>query len=209
MGGVSSAADAVRRFPGPPLEDPPTSPPRPSTGVVGGARWDDRRTGCPHGRRSVATDVPARLAQRLQRRRPQVTSSGGSAAGVTPREPQASDWRDGRAAASSSGAARPRGWRVPGVAIWSATREAQSGRPACSPSGPVHAQREGNRPAVPGHGRAAPREQPTCTMRDLSAQQRTMLRTSCSRRAARSWAARPRCHSDAASASASRSRRTR
>ena len=41
------AAEAVSQFPGPPLEDPPTSPPRDSTGAqLGGARWDDWRTGC-------------------------------------------------------------------------------------------------------------------------------------------------------------------
>jgi hypothetical protein len=47
MGGVSSAAEAVRRLPGPPLEDPPTSPPHPQDGgLLGGARWDDRRMRC-------------------------------------------------------------------------------------------------------------------------------------------------------------------
>ena len=35
----------MSQFPGPPLEDPPTRPPRVSTGAqLGGARWDDWRT---------------------------------------------------------------------------------------------------------------------------------------------------------------------
>lgn len=37
----------VRRFPGPLLKAPPTSPPHPGMGVVGGSRWDDWRAGCP------------------------------------------------------------------------------------------------------------------------------------------------------------------
>jgi hypothetical protein len=66
---VQYAAEAVRRFPGPPLEDPPTSPPHKGTGVVGGARWDDWRTGCPNtGEAASAGGVTGRLAQRLQRR---------------------------------------------------------------------------------------------------------------------------------------------
>ena len=74
MGGVAfavEAAEAVSQFPGPPLEDPPTSPPHSLTGAqLGGARWDDWRTRCPaFRRRSVAADVPACLARRLQRRR--------------------------------------------------------------------------------------------------------------------------------------------
>lgn len=42
------------------------------------------------------------------------------------RDTKRSDWRDGRAAASTSRlfAARPRAWRVRGVAIWPAKREA-------------------------------------------------------------------------------------
>jgi hypothetical protein len=81
-----SAAEAVSRFPGPPLEDPPTSPPRNSTGAPWGERGGTTgaRAAPPHGRRSVAADVPARLAQRLQRRRPDDPSSGGSAADVPP-----------------------------------------------------------------------------------------------------------------------------
>jgi len=40
----------------------------------------------PNGRRSVAADVPASLAQRLQRSRPNDMSHGVSAAGVPPRQ---------------------------------------------------------------------------------------------------------------------------
>ena len=74
MGGLSPAAEAVRRFPGPPLVDPPTSPPRRRTGAqLGGARWDARRTGC-HLRRAAQHSED----------RPHDTSSGGSAADVPP-----------------------------------------------------------------------------------------------------------------------------
>jgi hypothetical protein len=69
---VFFAAEAVSRFPGPPLEDPPTSPPHKLTGARGGSAVGRLAHGLPppRGRRSVAADVPARLAQRLQRSRP-------------------------------------------------------------------------------------------------------------------------------------------
>ena len=98
---VCLAAEAVSQFPGPPLEDPPTSPPRNSTGAqLGGARWDDWRTGCPLPPGGAASRPLCQLDWRsgcsaADRR---FTSSGGSAADVPPREPKASDWRGGRAA---------------------------------------------------------------------------------------------------------------
>lgn len=53
----------------------------------------------PHGRRSVAADVPARLAQRLQRSRPNDHEQRRLCGR---RATERSDWRGGRAAASTS-----------------------------------------------------------------------------------------------------------
>ena len=95
------AAEAVSRFPGPPLEDPPTSPPRNSTGARGGSAVGRLAHGLPppHGRRSVAADVPARLAQRLQRSRPNDHEQRRLCGR---RATKRSDWRGGRVAASTS-----------------------------------------------------------------------------------------------------------
>lgn len=93
-GCLDPAAQAVRRFPGPPLEDPPTSPPRPSTGVVAGARWDDWRT--------------AALPTSTQRRGRCDSSPGAALAAKSTRsiyrrrlcgrrDTKRSGWRDGRA----------------------------------------------------------------------------------------------------------------
>lgn len=94
---VSSAAEAVSQFPGPPLEDPPTSPPRNSTGARGGSAVGRLAHGLPppHGRRSVAADVPARLAQRLQRSRPNDHEQWRLCGR---RATERSEWRGGRAA---------------------------------------------------------------------------------------------------------------
>lgn len=59
-------------------------------------------------------------------------------------------------AAVRSSAPRLRAWRVGGVAICRNPREAQGLETGSSPSRPVHAQREGARPAFPDHGRGAP-----------------------------------------------------
>jgi hypothetical protein len=98
---VFFAAEAVSRFPGPPLEDPPTSPPRNSTGARGGSAVGRLAHGLPppHGRCSVAADVPARLAQRLQRSRPDDHEQRRLCGR---RATKRSDWRGGRAAASTS-----------------------------------------------------------------------------------------------------------
>jgi hypothetical protein len=93
-----------------------------------------------HGRRSPAGDVTACLAQRLQRRSPQ---------GHEPRrlcgrrDTKRSDWRDGRAVANTSRAARPRAWRALGVAIWPGQRAAQLIRTGLFAKQAVRAQREG------------------------------------------------------------------
>jgi hypothetical protein len=156
MGGVSSAAEAVRRFPGPPPEDPPTSPPRPQDGgLLGGARWVDRRMRCQlmevgaashrtcqpgwRGRCSVGDQI--------------VTRSGASAAGVPPSAATGAVVEPLRALPASclqTSAARQRAWRVSGVAIWLAGSKAQ--RPAgrsVRQAGLVHAQREGNQARGP------------------------------------------------------------
>lgn len=140
MGSGLNAAEAVRRFPGPPLEDPPTSPPRPSTGVVGGARWDDRRTGCPSGLRSGSE-----AARNLM-------SSGGPASGVTPSAATGATFEPLR---SPPDAARLRAWRVFGVAIWPVRRAAQSIRAGLFAKWAV-ARSAMRQPAIPEHGRAAP-----------------------------------------------------
>ena len=78
-----------------------------------------------------------------------------------------SDWRGGRAAASTSGssAARHRAWRVSGGTIWPAgaiARSAMSAAPVSSASGLVHAEREGNKTAIPGHGTGRAQFMPAC-----------------------------------------------
>jgi hypothetical protein len=98
---VSSAAEAVSRFPGPPLEDPPTSPPHKLTGAPWGERGGTTgaRAASSHGRCSVAADVPVRLAQRLQRSRPRDHEQRRLCGR---RATKRSDWRGGRAAARTS-----------------------------------------------------------------------------------------------------------
>ena len=81
------AAEAVSQFPGPPLEDPPTSPPRNSTGAqLGGAGWDDWRTGCPLPTGGAASRPQCQLAWHsgCSAAARTITSSGGSAADVPP-----------------------------------------------------------------------------------------------------------------------------
>ena len=94
----------MSRFPGPPLEDPPTSPPRNSTGARGGSAVGRLAHARPFPTGGAASRPMCQLAWRSgcsAADRP-ITSSGGPAADVPPREPQASDWRGGRAAASTS-----------------------------------------------------------------------------------------------------------
>jgi len=94
------------------------------------------------------------------------TSSGGSAADVPPREPQASDWRGGRAAASTSlhpvfsgpapGLAGDRGGDLAGAAPSGAQRsDLQAGQFAKRASFTRSVKETG--PAIPGHGKGPPR----------------------------------------------------
>jgi len=163
---VYFAAEAVRRFPGPPLEDPPTSPPHKLTGAPWGERGGTTgaRAASTHGRRSVATEVPARLAQRLQRCRPndheQRRLCGRPAT-------KRSDWRGGRAAASTSlhpdfsgpatGMAGDRGGDLTGAAPSGAQRsDLQAGQFAKRASFTRSVKESG--PAIPGHGKGPPRD---------------------------------------------------
>lgn len=82
---------------------PHKSPSPADGGAVGGARWDDRRKGCPFTGGAAAQPMCQRCWRSgCHEAARNGMSSGASAAGVTPREPQASDWRDGRAAANTS-----------------------------------------------------------------------------------------------------------
>ncbi len=122
---------------------------------MGGARWDDWRAGLTSPRhRSAAADVPGPLAQRLQRRRRKSMSRGGPAAGVT---------RSAATGATVEPRRAPPGIRRPGYGlgeceVWRSGRPSAQGRrsrSACSPSGPVHAQRKEAGPGHPSTGRAA------------------------------------------------------
>jgi hypothetical protein len=148
-GVVFFAAEAVSRFPGPPLEDPPTSPPRNSTGARGGSAVGRLAHGLPppHGRRSAAADVPACLAQRLQRSRPNDHEQRRLCGR---RATKRSDWRGGRAAdrwlaaalplralhCTRSSAARLRAWRVTGVAFGTREHRAERSAATCE-HGPI------------------------------------------------------------------------
>lgn len=162
---VFFAAEAVSRFPGPPLEDPPTSPPRYSTGARGGSAVGRLAHGLPppHGRRSVATDVPARLAQRLQRSRPNDHEQRRLCGR---RATERSGWRGGRAAASTSthsvlsgpapGLAGDRGGDLAGAAPSGAQRsDLQAGQFAERASFTRSVKESG--PASPGHGKGPQR----------------------------------------------------
>jgi hypothetical protein len=116
----------------------------------------------------VTTDAQAALPRATQQRGRCASSPGAAVATESTasherrrpcgrRDTKRSDWRDGRAAANTSGIRGPaaglaseRGGDLAG----GRAQRSPSG-PACSPSGPVHAQREGSRPAIPEHGRAA------------------------------------------------------
>lgn len=162
---VFVAAEAVSRFPGPPLEDPPTSPPRNSTGARGGSAVGRLAHGLhPRlGRRSVASDVPARLAQRLQRSRPNDHEQRRLCGR---RATERSEWRGGRAAANNSthsvssgpapGLAGDRGGDLAGAAPSGAQRsDLQAGQFAKRASLTRSVRETG--PAIPGHGKGPPR----------------------------------------------------
>jgi len=135
---------------------------------VGGARWDDWRTGCPFLAGGAASRPMCQLAWRsgCSAADRTLTSSGGSAADVPPREPQANDWRGGRAAASTSlhrdfsgpatGLAGDRGGDLAGAAPSEAQRsDLQAGQFAKRASLTRSVRETG--PAIPGHGKGPPR----------------------------------------------------
>ena len=138
------AAEAVSRLPGPPLEDPPTSPPHPLTGAL----WGERG-GAPGA--CVASNAfrSAAATQRAAKPTAPFTRCGDPAADVTPSESKVSDWRGGRASAGHlcdsavcPQAARHRAWRVAGVTIWHerSARERNATKCSaaqCASSGPV------------------------------------------------------------------------
>ena len=123
----SNAAEAMSRLPGPPHRRSPHKSPSKTTG----ARWGERGgsagdEGCkeePRARAGRRCDRSPGAADAAKVPAP-LSRDGGPAAGVTPSEPQASDWRVGRAGPSTScvepgsSAARHRAWRVTGVTIW-------------------------------------------------------------------------------------------
>jgi len=115
-----------------------------------------------HGRRSVATDVPACLAQRLQRSRPDDHEQRRLCGR---RATKRSDWRGGRAAASTSlhpvfsgpapGLAGARGGDLAGAAPSGAQRsDLQAGQFAKRASF-TRSVKE-TEPALPGHGNGPP-----------------------------------------------------
>jgi hypothetical protein len=130
----------------------PHKSPSPRDGGCGGSAVGRPAHRLPTPRhRNAAADVTARLAQRLQRRCRTSTSSGDSAAGVTPSAATGATVEPLRAL---QGVQRP-GHGHGGCTGWRSGRTSAQRSPsasACSPSGPVHAQREGNRHAVRGRG---------------------------------------------------------
>ena len=148
------AAEAVSRFPGPPLEDPPTSPPHWLTGARGGSAVGRLAHGLPPppGRRSVAAAVPAPPGT-ASAAQPPPRARAAAALRPTCHRAQRMARRSSRCehlSALRHSAARLRAWRVTGVAIWPAPHRAQ--RPASRSvrqAGLVHAQREGNRARDP------------------------------------------------------------
>jgi len=134
-----------------------------------GGAWGERggttgaRAAPSHGRRSVAADVPARLAQRLQRSRPHDHEQRRRCGR---RATKRSDWRGGRAAASTSrysvfsgpapGLAGDRGGDLAGAAPSGAQRsDLQAGQFAKRASLTRSVRETG--PAIPGHGKGPPR----------------------------------------------------
>ena len=158
---VFFAAEAVSRFPGPPLEDPPTSPPRNSTGARGGSAVGRLAHALPFPTGGAASRPMCQLAWRsgCSAAGRTITSSGGSAADVPPSAANGAAVEPLRALQRiRSSAARLRAWRVAGVTVW----HERSSRSAaqCASSGPVRQagpsvaySRRTSGPALPGHGK--------------------------------------------------------
>jgi len=153
MGGVlrSRSSEPVSRPTA--MKIPPQVPLTLDGGAVGGARWDDWRTGCPSPwsaqRRGRCASSPgaAVAAQPTERSRAE------AALRPTCHQAQRLARRSSRCehlSAPLPSAARLRVWRVTGVAIWPAPHRAK--RPASQSvrqAGLVHAQREGIRTRDP------------------------------------------------------------
>lgn len=150
---VFFAAEAVSRFPGPPLEDPPTSPPHWLTGARGGSAVGRLAHGLPLPTVGAASRPMCQLTWRsgCSAAGRTITSSGGPAADVPPSaangaavEPLIAGCAAATPLRATQGlrlsAARLRAWRVTGVAIWPAPhraeRSAATCKPVSSPSGP-------------------------------------------------------------------------
>jgi hypothetical protein len=157
------AAEAVSQFPGPPLEDPPTSPPRKSTGALWGERGGTTgaRAATFHGRRSVAADIPACLTQRLQRSRPNTHEQRRPCGRRATK--RAKGERLARRLSRCEHCCTPvfsgpaSGLAVTGVAIWPAPhraeRSAATCKPVSSPSGASFTRSvKETGPAIPGTG---------------------------------------------------------
>ena len=194
-----SAAEALSQFPGPPLEDPPTSPPRNSTGARGGERGG-------------TTGARAAKLPRAAQRRGRCASSPGAAVAAQPTEGSRAAAalrptchqakrlarRSSRCEHSTApGLQRPGSGLggCPGVAIWPARhraeRSAATCKPVSSPSGPsfTRSVKEAG-PAISGHGKGPPRVSAgsaglTVFASGMEARQGRDARTPVARRAAR------------------------
>lgn len=119
---------------------------------MGGARWDPWRKGCHPGRRRSKAQPPATTP-----------SSGAPAADVTPSaatgaavEPLRALWRMEKEppGGPAPGVAGDRGGDLAGAAPNEAQRRERARR-SVRQAGLVHAPREGDETAIPGHGRTA------------------------------------------------------
>ncbi len=162
---VFFAAEAVSRFPGPPLEDPPTSPPRNSTGARGGSAVGRLAHGLPLPTGGAAPRPLCQLAWRsgCSVAGRTITSSGGSAADVPPSAANGAAVEPLRALQRiRSSAARLRAWRVTGVAFGTREHRAEHSAATCEPARSPSGRRScaagrTKQPAIPGHGKGPPR----------------------------------------------------
>lgn len=167
---------------------------------MGGARWDDWRTGCPLPTAGAALRPMCQLAWRsgCSAADRTITSSGGPAAGVPPSAATGATAEPLRAAQGPRlSAARLRAWRVTGVAIWPAPHRAersaaqrsdlQAGQFAKRASFTRSVKETG--PAPPGTGRAAAwfsrQRRPDCVASGMEARQGRDTGTPVARREAR------------------------
>ena len=143
--------ETVSPSPGPPLKDPPTSPPHPWMG----APWGD--DGGPIGARAA----PSLFGRPAKRRRPDDVSSGDSADGVTPSAATGAAFEPLRSLQGfrtpGIPAARLRAWRLTGGTIWRTGRDhsAAAGvdRTSVRPAGSFTRSGKETRPRSPGTGK--------------------------------------------------------